>query len=219
MCPFTPKASWHSTTPPPRSPSGAATPRAIGPSTVDTVSVATMRRSPLLGPASGGIPPAGYTGSGMGRPGPCSARSPTIPPMTDPSAARDDAGDLRRLVGDELRAVIDDLLCHQTPAEGLRQSLALLADVRRALDGPPAPAYNAVTGYWTGAAESWGSYLDMTMFGGRVNPLGTPMRLDYGVGEDGNPFAAGTVRLGRAYLGGPNMVHGGYVAGLLDHMF
>ena len=126
---------------------------------------------------------------------------------------------LRRRVGDELRAVIDDLLCHETPPEGLRESLVLLEQVRDALAGPAAPAYNAVPGYWSGAAESWGSYLDMTMFGGRVNPLGMPMTPDYGLDESGRPFAEGTVRLGRAYVGGPNMVHGGYVAGLLDHMF
>ena len=139
--------------------------------------------------------------------------------MTDDRAAEEDDAELRRRVGDELRAVIDDLLCHATPAAGLRRSLALLGEVRRALDGPAAPPYNAVEGYWTGAAESWGSYLDMTMFGGRVNPLGTPMTPTFGTDDEGRPYAEGTVRLGRAYLGGPNMVHGGYVAGLLDHMF
>ena len=130
-----------------------------------------------------------------------------------------DPAELRRRVGDELRAVIDDLLCQETPADGLEQALALLGQARRALAGPPAPAYNAVPGYWSGAAESWGSYLDMTMFGGGVNPLGMPMAPEFGIDDAGRPYAEGTVRLGRAYLGGPNMVHGGYVAGLLDHMF
>jgi acyl-coenzyme A thioesterase PaaI-like protein len=141
------------------------------------------------------------------------------PSMTDHPPAEDDAAELRRRVGDGLRAVIDDLLCHETPEEGLRESLALLDRLRRALDGPPAPPYNAVSGYWTGAAASWGGYMDMTMFGGGVNPLGMPMPVDFGLDDEGRPFAQGTVRLGRAYLGGPNMVHGGYVAGLLDHMF
>ena len=139
--------------------------------------------------------------------------------MDDLGHLPDDPAALRQRVGDELRAVIDDLLCHRTSPAGLRESLALLGQVRVALEGPPAPAYNAAAGYWSGAAESWGSYLDMTMFGGRVNPLGMPMTLEYGLDDAGRPFAEGTVRLGRAYVGGPNMVHGGYVAGLLDHMF
>lgn len=139
--------------------------------------------------------------------------------MTDPRPDQDDDVELRRRVGDELRGVIDDLLCHRTPTEGLEEAVGLLEQVRRALDGPPAPPYNAVPDYWTGSAASWGSYLDMTMFGGGVNPLGMPMTPDYGRDEAGRPYAEGTVRLGRAYLGGPDMVHGGYVAGLLDHMF
>jgi acyl-coenzyme A thioesterase PaaI-like protein len=126
---------------------------------------------------------------------------------------------LRRQVGDALRGVIDTLLCSSTPPAGLERALGLLAEARTCLEGPAAPPYNAVDGYWTGQHESWGSYLDMTMFGGRVNPLGMPMDPEYGHDPEGRPYAEGTVTLGRAYLGGPDMVHGGYVAGLLDHMF
>lgn len=128
---------------------------------------------------------------------------------------------LRRRVGDELRTVIDALLTRQAPPAGLERARELLDQAAIALDGPPAPAYNEDPGYWTGEtrAEAWGSYLDMTMFGGGVNPLGMPMELRYGTDAEGQPFAEGTVRLGRPYLGGPHMVHGGYVAGLLDHMF
>lgn len=124
-------------------------------------------------------------------------------------------------MGDELRSVIDALLSRRPTVAGLEEALQLLERTRAALDGPPAPAYNAHPGYWTGTAgeEAWGSYLDMTMFGGGVNPLGMPMDIAYGVDGAGQPFAEGTVRLGRPYLGGPDMVHGGYVAGLLDHMF
>jgi hypothetical protein len=122
-------------------------------------------------------------------------------------------------VGDALREVIDTLLCHHASAEGLDKALGLLSETRAALDGPPAPAYNAAPGYWTGEGETWGTYLDMTMFGGGINPLGVPMDPVYGHDAEGRPFAEGTVTLGRPYLGGPNMVHGGYVAGILDHMF
>ena len=130
-----------------------------------------------------------------------------------------DTTPLRRQVGDALRDVIDTLLCHEASAEGLGTALGLLADARAALDGPPAPPYNAAPGYWTGEGTAWGTYLDMTMFGGRINPLGIPMDPVYGHDDDGRPYAEGTVSLGRPYLGGPNMVHGGYVAGILDHMF
>jgi len=126
---------------------------------------------------------------------------------------------LKRRLGDELRAVIDALLSHQVPPEGLERALGLLGDARHALDGPPAPAYNASLEYWRGGEQAWGSYLDMTVFGGGVNPLGMPMVHHYGHDPEGRPFAEGTVRLGRPFLGGPGMVHGGYVAGLLDHMF
>lgn len=120
-----------------------------------------------------------------------------------------------------MRTVIDALLTRQSSASGLERAAALLEEAGRALDGPPAPAYNADPGYWRREErqEAWGSYLDMTMFGGGVNPLGMPMETDYGVDDEGRPFAEGAVRLGRPYLGGPDMVHGGYVAGLLDHMF
>lgn len=136
--------------------------------------------------------------------------------MTDTAS---DPVPLRRQVGDAVRDVIDTLLCSSTPAGGLERALDLLAQANAALGGPEAPAYNAVEGYWTGTHESWGSYLDMTMFGGRINPLGMPMEPEYGHDAEGRPYAEGMVTLGRAYLGGPDMVHGGYVAGILDHMF
>lgn len=136
--------------------------------------------------------------------------------MTDSAS---DRPSLRHQVGDALRGVIDTLLCASASEAGLERALGLLAETRTALEGPAAPPYNAVEGYWTGEHESWGSYLDMTMFGGRVNPLGMPMEPVYGHDAEGRPYAEGTVTLGRAYLGGPDMVHGGYVAGILDHMF
>jgi acyl-coenzyme A thioesterase PaaI-like protein len=128
---------------------------------------------------------------------------------------------LKRRVGAQVREVIDALLTRQASAQGLERAAALLEEARRSLDGPLAPAYNADPGYWRGeqGEQAWGSYLDMTMFGGGVNPLGMPMELRYGLDGEGRPFAEGSVRLGRPYLGGPDMVHGGYVAGLLDHMF
>lgn len=133
--------------------------------------------------------------------------------------ALEDTTALRRRLGDALRSVIDILLSRQPSPEGLEEAHALLVQAGRALDGPPAPAYNAAPGYWRGDDRAWGSYLDMTMFGGGINPLGMPMSPEYGIDADNRPYATGTVRLGRAYLGGPDMVHGGYVAGLFDHMF
>lgn len=151
------------------------------------------------------------------------ARTGRTPGPTSPTIAgvttTDDATLLRRRLGDEVRAVIDALLSNQSPPEGLERALGLLAEARGALDGPPAPAYNASLDYWRGDDRAWGSYMDMTMFGGGINPLGMPMSTEYGFDDDGRPYAEAVVRLGRAYLGGPHMVHGGYVAGLLDHMF
>ncbi|HMK99133.1 MAG TPA: PaaI family thioesterase [Acidimicrobiales bacterium] len=136
----------------------------------------------------------------------------------------DAAGDTverKRRVGERVRSVVDTLLSKESTPAGLDTAAQLLEEAARALDGPDAPAYNAVPGYWTGESRdgAWGNYLDMSMFGGGVNPLGMPMALDYGTDPSGRPYAEGTVELGRPYLGGPDMVHGGYVAGLLDHMF
>lgn len=150
-----------------------------------------------------------------------------MPTPADPAGPVDPADEdrqdhtiaLKRQLGDELRAVIDALLTHQVPDDELERAVRLVADAGRALDGPPAPAYNASLDYWKGGDRAWGSYLDMTLFGGRINPLGMPMAQHFGHDPEGRPFAEGTVRLGRAFLGGPDMVHGGYVAGLLDHMF
>ena len=130
------------------------------------------------------------------------------------------ARELRRRVGDELRALVDALLARQTSAEGLAAALALLESARAQLDGPPESPYNAAPDYWEGGSPAgWEAYMDMTMFGGRVNPLGMPMPLELGRDDEGRAYAEGVVRLGRPYLGGPGMVHGGYVAGLIDHVF
>ena len=128
---------------------------------------------------------------------------------------------LRLQAGDELRAVIDTLLTRDTPVAGLEDALRQLRGARDALDGPPQAPFNAAQDYWVhdpGRAGRWDAYMDMTMYGGRVNPLGMPMPVHTGT-DEGRQWAEGVVRLGRAYLGGPNMVHGGYVAGLIDHMF
>lgn len=131
---------------------------------------------------------------------------------------------LRLQIGDELRAVIDTLLTRDASGDSLADALRLLAAARAALEGPALAAFNAAPDYWTkdsdvGRPDRWDAYMDTTMFGGRVNPLGMPMPLECGTDDEGRPWAEGVVRLGRAYLGGPNMVHGGYVAGLVDHLF
>lgn len=134
----------------------------------------------------------------------------------------DDVAALRLQLGDELRAVIDALLTRDAPADRLATALHAVRGALGDLDGPPLAPFNAAPGYWAGGAghpERWDAYMELTMFGGRVNPLGMPMPLEFGIDAEGRRWAEGVVRLGRAYLGGPNMVHGGYVAGLLDHMF
>ena len=134
----------------------------------------------------------------------------------------DDVAALRLQMGDELRVLIDSLLTRDAPAERLAAALHSVRTAQDQFDGPPLAPFNAAPDYWAGGAdhpERWDAYMDMAMFGGRVNPLGMPMPLHFGIDAEGCRWAEGVVRLGRAYLGGPNMVHGGYVAGLLDHMF
>ncbi len=130
-----------------------------------------------------------------------------------------DTATLRRQVGDELRAVIDALLSHDAPAEELAGALELLRAARWRLHGPPLERFDAAQYRRGRYGNGWEAYLDLTMFGGRANPLGVPMPLELGVDGEGRAFAEGVVRLGRAYIGGPRMVHGGYVAALIDHIF
>ncbi|HUY64412.1 MAG TPA: PaaI family thioesterase [Acidimicrobiales bacterium] len=132
----------------------------------------------------------------------------------------EDTKELRRQVGGELRAVIDTLLSRRAPEAGLHRALELLGEVRDQLGGPEVAPYNSAPGFWSGdTGGGWDSYIDVSVFGGGVNPLGTPMDLYWGTDDEGRYFADGTVSLGRPYEGGPGMVHGGYVAGLIDHMF
>lgn len=135
------------------------------------------------------------------------------------SDGRPDTSHLRRQVSDELRAVIDTLLAHDAPADELREALRLLAEARHHLSGPELAVYNAAEARRNRAVDGWDQYLDLTMFGGLTNPLGMPMPIELGTDGEGRAYAQGVVRLGRAYVGGPGMVHGGYVAALIDHIF
>lgn len=140
--------------------------------------------------------------------------------MSD-DVGRDEAA-LRRAVGDEVRQVIDTLLSHRAPSGGLEEAHRLLGQARRALAGPDLDPYRQVPPFWAeGGASSrgWDAYIDTSVFGGGTNPLGMPMDIEYGRDADNVVYAAGTVTLGRPYEGGPGMVHGGYVAGLIDHLF
>ncbi|MHB8681004.1 MAG: PaaI family thioesterase [Acidimicrobiales bacterium] len=144
----------------------------------------------------------------------------------DDSGPADDLGDeetsLRRAVGDELRHVIDTLLSHRAPPDGLEEARRLIEQARLALGGPDLGRYQQAPGFWAEGGTSsrgWDAYIDTSVFGGGTNPLGMPMDIEYGRDTDDVVYAAGTVTLGRPYEGGPGMVHGGYVAGLIDHLF
>ncbi|MHB8439418.1 MAG: PaaI family thioesterase [Acidimicrobiales bacterium] len=132
----------------------------------------------------------------------------------------DEVLDLRRRAGDELRSVVDALLGTRTPVQALASAVDALAQVREVLTGPPDSPYPPSPGFWVdGRHSGWTTYLDASVFGGGANPLGMPMAIEWGTDDHGHRYAEGVVRLGRAYEGGPGMVHGGYVAGLIDHMF
>ena len=151
-------------------------------------------------------------------PGP--TEGPEAVPGPEARAAADEALLLRRQAGDELRAVIDALLSRWTPAAGVDEAIGHLRAARRALVGDDGTPYPESPGMWVdGTHSGWTTYIDASVFGGGINPLGMPMRMERGFDERGHMYAEGVVRLGRAYEGGPGMVHGGYVAGLIDHMF
>lgn len=123
-------------------------------------------------------------------------------------------------MGDELRAVIDTMLSRRAPEQSLADALTALRQAREALVGPEDSPHPVAPELWEGGTHSgWQSYIDSSVFGGGINPLGMPMELTIGTDDEGLSYAEGVVQLGRAYEGGPGMVHGGYVAGLLDHVF
>lgn len=135
-------------------------------------------------------------------------------------SADDPGPELRRAVGDELRSLTEALCERDAPDTGLAAALEALRAARSHLDGPPRASYNGDDAYWSDTSgASWQGYVDWTPFGGGANPLGQPAAIEHGRDGDGRPRAVARVRLGQAYQGGPGMVHGGYVAGLLDHVF
>lgn len=99
---------------------------------------------------------------------------------------------------------------------GLQRATELVIEARRLLDGPrrtrwyeldEAPESDAIAR----------SYAALSPFRGTDNALAPPMRTRR-VDEPAGSFVEGRVRLGRAYEGPPNGVHGGVVAGLFDDM-
>src|SRR5215212_6960829 len=119
-------------------------------------------------------------------------------------------------LADELRGAIEELSSVDHDPERVAQAVAMAAELRTFLDGPPAPRW-----YEAGLAggrldeKSAEAFQNQSLYRGAHNPLAPPMAMDLFDDGDGRRIEA-RVTLGLAYEGPPHGVHGGYVAGLFD---
>lgn len=123
--------------------------------------------------------------------------------------------DVAHTVGSEIRDLIDRLVSRELDDAALARAVVLLREARAALDGPEAPS-GAV--YTDGDYTSYLHFLDRSAFGGGLNPVAPPIEWDEPADVRGPTPMTARVTIGRAYEGGPGMVHGGYVAGLFDQI-
>lgn len=134
--------------------------------------------------------------------------------IEDPAAGASGGADGQ--LADELRAIAEALVHHDPPPDDLAEALALARDLRARLTGPRRHRW-----YDSGSAgtdDSAAAFFRTSPIQGWMNPLAPPLRLSTVTLPDGDPGVEGRVRMGRAYEGPPNGVHGGYVSALFDEV-
>jgi acyl-coenzyme A thioesterase PaaI-like protein len=124
-------------------------------------------------------------------------------------------------LGDEIRALIDTAV--DRDAADLRAAIDHVRAARELLAGPTRRRF--YEGFSAGGditaeelAAGWSQFLEFAPFGGRANPLGPPVELEW-TQVEGHPALAARVTFGSAYEGAPHCVHGGFVAALIDDVF
>jgi acyl-coenzyme A thioesterase PaaI-like protein len=125
-----------------------------------------------------------------------------------------------REVGSELRRLGELLATRDAPEDVLARAAAELRAVAALLATQP------VRPRWYERPAAEGRARDLSReyhdeFGplrGAANPIAPPLRFETATRPDGAPAVAARVRLGALHEGPPGLVHGGWVAALLDEV-
>ena len=124
-------------------------------------------------------------------------------------AAASPTAQAKREYAAALRELLDELDATAAPVETLRDETQrireIVAELRRHPAPPPDPAAHGYSGMET--------FFDRSPIVGLANPLAPPAVLEHRPEEKA---VRGTVEFGKAFEGGPGLVHGGFLAALLD---
>jgi len=119
--------------------------------------------------------------------------------------------DAKRAFADALREILEELDATAAPPEAFEADTArlreLASEFRRFPPSPAASGLGAVTGMET--------FHDRSPVVGLANPLAPPARYEHHPEEK---CVRGEVEFGKAFEGAPGIVHGGFLAALLDEV-
>ncbi|MDA0567060.1 PaaI family thioesterase [Streptomonospora sp. S1-112] len=124
--------------------------------------------------------------------------------------AEEDLSDEALALVQEVRALVDTVAHTRAGAEDLAAARAAVAEARARLDGPRHDIGTMVRHSFPDGRVEWGTLTNAVA--GPTNPLAMPLRLERA--EDGD--LAGTTVLNGVYQGPPGLVHGGWLAAVLD---
>lgn len=127
-------------------------------------------------------------------------------------------GDREGSLAEEMRSLIEVAVAGGHDEDRLASAAERVREARRLLDGPTRPRwYDVDDPSDPDSVAVVAAYAAQSPFRGTDNALAPPLVVGRVDGSDG-PVIEGRVRLGRAYEGPPNGVHGGVVAGLFDDL-
>jgi acyl-coenzyme A thioesterase PaaI-like protein len=126
---------------------------------------------------------------------------------TEPVGERQAAA---RLVGEQVRALIDQLTATSAPASVLEEVAAKMGDALALLQGYRSNRLYEGFSEASGAAQGRG-YFDWSPVLGIANPIAPPISMAI----EGD-IVVGRARFGSAYEGPPGCVHGGWIAAAFD---
>jgi len=108
-----------------------------------------------------------------------------------------------------LREVLEELDMSALPAARLDEEAARLRDLAGALRASASPRSEAPPTGYTGMEN----FYDRSPIVGQANPIAPPAVLEHCPDEQ---CVRGTVEFGKSFEGAPGLVHGGFLAALLD---
>ena len=121
-----------------------------------------------------------------------------------------------RELADHLREIAEQLTTREIGAERVSRAVRLSRELRDELEGPRFTPWYEIDAEDPRAVHTRAQFDATSPFGGAINPLAPPMRIE--MPDDPKGRVIGRVRLSRAYEGPPRGVHGGVVAGMFDEI-